>query len=364
MDFLKEVEKHLDLPTIKKAEVLKELTAHCAELKEELTTSGLSAGQMDEEIIQRMGKPQEVAARISATHCSTSWKTALLCVVPFVVSMIISLLGSIHSLIPAKVITVCAGLVFIAFSIREFKRDRRPIWLAVWYAGSLKAAMGAFLIFKLYPVYSSHYVLTLSISIIALLTLVWKQRICIGTIIFGALGACMSLYLLKYAIIDGQITNMNVPIMMVLSPLIYSIVLMFYSKLIFQSHRYGSGAQASLFMLSLLGLPFMLYYRFPNSTMVYITQGIGILACAISVVWFVHAPKHTTKTLALATAIICLILQIGMQQFYVVSGIDALHTHIARELIAMAVMNTIYHSFIFIPLLSEYKKQPNRRQLA
>ena len=90
MDFLNQTENLLDMPLADKADVMRELTAHFDELCDELVASGMDAAEARTAAEQRMGTPSEIAAQMNAAHYTASWKSALLCVVPFAVSAMYS----------------------------------------------------------------------------------------------------------------------------------------------------------------------------------------------------------------------------------------------------------------------------------
>lgn len=150
MDFLSEIAKKLDLPPGEKAEVLKELESHYREVEDELTASGMDEREVATEAGRRLGDPQDVASRLQTVHCQATWRTAWLTAFPLVVKLVIFLLSStlvrvvlgthahksaMYSYQMSLVIlaAVC-GVFFLAGSIRELVRNRRPIWLATWLA--------------------------------------------------------------------------------------------------------------------------------------------------------------------------------------------------------------------------------------
>ena len=150
MDFLSEVEKKLDLPPGEKAQVVRELKSHYEELKGELVAAGMDANLAAQEASRKLGDPADVSSRLQAVHCRATWKTALLTVLPLAAMMIVHisrfplmqmLLGP-HAdksvvypyQMSALIATALFGVIFLAGSIRELLRNRRPMWLATWLA--------------------------------------------------------------------------------------------------------------------------------------------------------------------------------------------------------------------------------------
>ena len=117
---------------------MRELASHFAELKSELVESGMEASQAELEAEKRLGEPSDVAARLNATHNSASWKSALLCAVPFVcgsVSYLLMTLGVTPGLAWILYGVMLAAVTVVG--IRELVLGRRPAWLVAWLAGSL-----------------------------------------------------------------------------------------------------------------------------------------------------------------------------------------------------------------------------------
>lgn len=169
MDFLKEVEKSLDLPISEKKQVMKELESHYSELREEFLASGMSESRADEETARRLGDPVDVAQKMQSVHCRLGWRTAFIMALPVIGTEFIRLCGFfLRHLLTAKsgsvasspvaampgqllhalrftvlgegaVALVISG-VLLYTSIRNWQAGRRPVWLATWMAGG----MGAF----------------------------------------------------------------------------------------------------------------------------------------------------------------------------------------------------------------------------
>ena len=149
MDFLKEVEKKLDLPQAEKSQVMRELRSHYEEVKSELMASGMDAESADQETALRLGDPGDVAQRMQAVHCRATWKTAVLTAFPFLLIALGLIIRIPETAVYSDIIRsnrydavhMIPGLVLLIIlslgSVRELARGRRPLWLASWLAVSL-----------------------------------------------------------------------------------------------------------------------------------------------------------------------------------------------------------------------------------
>lgn len=143
MDYVESVERQLDLPSNDKKQVTRELRAHFDELREELIASGMGEAQTAQEAARRLGDPALVAAQITNVHSRMSWGSAFLAAAPLVIAALIGrpLSTQYRPSLDAVwfVMLVAFATVTTAGCVREFIRDRRPIWVATWLAGALRS---------------------------------------------------------------------------------------------------------------------------------------------------------------------------------------------------------------------------------
>ena len=270
MDFMKEIERKLDLPPAEKSQVLRELRSHHEELRDKLIASGLDAAQAEQEAARRLGDPEDVAARLRTVHCRATWKSALLAAFPLAGLAIIQAvwaatvrIGVTDGRLEANLapfITACLGLLMISGSVRELVLGRRPIWLATWLATAylaLRDASRMILIANagshqlMYTRFASLY----GIEILVLGTATWA---------FRESPKWRNFYLVLTLLDLGIAPFMNSihdPIPVVLSIthiLVVSSAIMGLALKLFAWHPYGNVAQPSLF-LWVLSTPTSLY---------------------------------------------------------------------------------------------------------
>ncbi len=255
-DFLRELEKQLDLPHGVKADVIRELQSHYDELQSELVSSGLEAATAATETEHRLGSPADIAARLTAVHNTASWRSALLTAAPFVVFSFAGLLAQNASRINLPWALAAFGLTMVAGSIREIARGRRPIWMTTWLASALLIAQQV--IGMLMPAHApSDFPNAHGPAIIAgiglcLLTFAasWATKRWQRMTIVLSITYCLAAgYFLRFGADDG-ITFLTVA----LAAILRSALLIVFARSLFEAHPYGDSMQASLFLLAVVVL--------------------------------------------------------------------------------------------------------------
>jgi len=288
MDFLTGIENLLDMPAAEKVEVMRELTAHYDDLCREMVASGVSDSQARQGAAQRLGAPAEIAARLNAAHNTASWKSAVLCVVPFAASAMYLATSAMRLASGVRyAVLIAIGVVMLATSARELLRGRRPIWLATWLAAGLMCIPGL-----LYPLGSPPSLMAgmraaaFAVLLLAMLVLILglaTRRLLTTVVIACALAALSAACLL--------LTMSWVPV--VIMALCAVVLLVLVARLIFQAHPYGTRIEAPLFLLAVFALRFA--HPAPASDASFQALATGL--CGLAVVWFTRAPRHLTKAL-------------------------------------------------------------------
>lgn len=297
MSFVNDVEKHLDLTPGQKAEVMRELTSHYEEIKEELRASGTPEAQVEEEAQRRLGSPVDVAARLSAVHNSASWRSAVLAAVPFLgsASYACSLMvfkPHIHS--PA--ILAIPATIMSAVVIREFAKGRRPVWLATWFAGALLlfARIVAVLTapFDTELSYGPFYARGTSVAFVFfIITFIaaWRTKRWLKPVaIFASIGIVSTACALVLR--SGWLVTGIALVAMTISLLASWVYL---ARCVFEEHPYGDAVQASLFLLA----SFTLRYSVPERQSYLLV--VSEIMIAAAVIWFARAPEKELKITAI-----------------------------------------------------------------
>lgn len=133
MGYMDEVGKHLDMPPAERDQVLRELSIHHREVREELAARGMAPDAIEREAARRLGAPCDVASRLNAIHCTASWRTALLLAAPTVGTMA-GFWARMQGLGPWLSLAVTA--ILFAGTLRELWLGRRPLWLVSWLVAS------------------------------------------------------------------------------------------------------------------------------------------------------------------------------------------------------------------------------------
>jgi hypothetical protein len=293
MDFLTTIENLLDMPPAEKAEVMRELAAHFDELRAEFATSGMDAVAAQARASQRLGTPSDIAARLNAAHNTASWRSALLCTVPFAASAVYSVvaaLGAASGVRYAVAIGIC--VVALLASARELLRGRRPIWLATWLAmglGCIPAVLSP--LGGSTPLMSDQRAAAVTVLILCLIVLV--LGLAIRRLLKAVVITCV---LAALSAIGALLITSWVPVLVMMVSAVVLLVLVM--RLVFELHPYGSGAQASLFLLAMLALGL----SGPGRTPTWV-QALDPALCGLAIVWFTRAPQRRTKMQACYVAL-------------------------------------------------------------
>jgi len=302
MAFLDQVERRLDLSAAVKQDVMRELASHFAELKAELVESGMESSQAEREAEKRLGEPADVAARLNAAHNSASWKSALLCAVPFACGSVSYLLMTLGvNLVLAWILCGVMLLAVTVVGIRELLLGRRPIWLAAWLAGSLYlfGALVLLVAALLGCGIEASINATAAAPMILLLVAGWRvKRWRIFAVAAGIVYG-LSLFHTSSNFAWDTITQLGFIAMLVIA-----------ARATFEIHPHGSASQASLFLLSAFILnpvlaPFVCGFGWLSNTpaeMAYMSA--KSLLYALPVVWFVRTPSNSRRALIALAALL------------------------------------------------------------
>ncbi len=257
MDFPERVGSLLDMPPGEKETVLRELRSHYDEVRLQLEDEGYSEEQAIAKAAARLGNPWDVALTLNREHCVSSWKTAFVAAMPLLLVAALELAARRFGWIQWKtptdyessemIMTYASGtywqlsavlaVILLVASVREFLRDRRPLWLATC------SAVGLCLL-RVHPGKYSDTP-TASSAIVALLILTvcwqvrrWRIRIIIAPIViavFWIIGHWWWHPALNIAAVAGVIAVLA---------LWYG-----FAFATFAYHRYGSRLLAGLFLV-------------------------------------------------------------------------------------------------------------------
>ena len=270
MDFLREVEKKLDLPPGEKAQVIRELRSHYEELKGELAASGMDAELAAQEASRKLGDPSDVVSRLQAIHCRATWRMALLTAFPLFALFVMSIIRFplTHLLLgtnPNKsvvfpylavmlIATALLGVIFLAGSIRELVQNRRPMWVATWLAVGYRELSGSvFDAQQLMTWMSGHRMpqvgvlpsFALTMLAIGIIAMILFRR---STKWFLILGGWTVLIEAIYLLVPWA--SLSVGWSLAFSLLADAPLVMAIGLGLFARHPYGNMAQASLFLFA------------------------------------------------------------------------------------------------------------------
>ena len=354
MSYLNEIEKRLDLPPATKQQVLRELASHFAELKAELVESGMEPPQAEREAEKRLGEPADVAARLNAAHNSASWKSALLCAVPFVASITCSALPWPQVRTP---VAVAFTALFAAASIRELIKGRRPVWLAPWLAGAMYfSASQVFsvpIIVDNPPSFGASRAMFVLGGILAALSLVaawrvhvWQRPVLMYSLIVVVIGA--------FAVIRSEASVAgSLGVVLMLGALAWYpcvvVLLVYFTRCVLEMHPYGNAMQASLFLLAVLTL------EVSGTTSGAVAPAAGELLCAGAIVWMVRAPLRRDKCKAMWAALFLW----GLGSPIVSLLPDVTFARLVLAAVSAAVSACIAYFVVSIPIRGEYRPRPN-----
>ena len=346
MDFLTGIENLLDMPAADKVEVMRELTSHYDDLCREMVASGIGAAQAQAEAECRMGTPSDIASRLNAAHNSASWRSALLCVVPFAASAMYMAASALHLASGVRyALLIAIGVTMLVASARELLRGRRPMWLATWLAAGLTCIPsllhllgGSLAGGRAYAV--ADLFLALSVLILGLAT----RRLLKAVVVASAIAAFSAAYLL---LTMSQVPGLIEFEFMLISAIVPLVLL---AILVFEAHTYRSGLQAVLFLLAIFVLRFGLPARASDAWAHVIAAGL----CGLAVVWFTRAPQRGAKALACYFALFASVL-VGHSVVTILPDLSAI--------LSAACWAGIFHLIVISPLMPVMLEEVKRQRL-
>lgn len=310
MSYLREVEKHLDMPPAEKESVMRELASHFNELKDDLLASGMEPGQAEVEAASRLGDAKDVAARLNTTHNTASWRSAWLTAAPFIGSAFVLLLSSFkvgQSLqIPVLIII---SLIMAIGSAREMVRGFRPVWLATWLAGAfvcIGELINYFCISTVKTISLNNVVQasinTESILIFAILStvLVLLSAWSIKRWSLIVIGLCMLFIIDAIYLFSHGYTGAVYLIPVITAIIMGLVILVVYAMYTFALHPYSNGILASLFLLSVLTLNYSIQRQSFKHAMMWLVTALLL----IPVIQLTQTPERRLKRRAIWIALI------------------------------------------------------------
>lgn len=291
MDFLNKTEANLDLAATEKEQIMRELKSHYLDLLDELTVSGMEPALAEQEAARRLGNPKDIASRLNAAHNSASWKSALLCAVPFAASAIFFIASFIKkdTIIPLILIMITA-IIMATGTLREIIKGRRPIWLSTWMASALIIQIQIihkYFNYRLSPYFHKTCIVeailfAIIVLILACRTTTWKR--------FSIITSSLTIIVSAYLLCSCSNNIINVFLLLVVS-LLFVVLVILFSRYVFETHIYGNGAKATLFLLSL----FVLNYENKPELVDVLASVIGIVIIAEIVIWFARLIRNQDK---------------------------------------------------------------------
>ena len=369
MDFMKEIERKLDLPAAEKSQVLRELRSHYEELRDKLIASGMDAAQAEQEAARRLGDPEDVAARLRTVHCRATWKSALLAAFPFAGLVLIRAVwratvgigvtdGWLQvTLLP--LVAVCLGLLMISGSVRELALGRRPIWLATWLATAYLALRDASRIALIanagsHQLMHTRSVLFYGIEILVLGAATWAFRKSPKWRNFYLVLTLLDLGIKPFM---NSIHDPTPVVLLITQELVISSAFMGLALKLFAWHPYGNVAQPSLF-LWVLSTPTSLHTRWLDGTgyAVYyaVCALLMVILAGVTVLIFARACTPQRKLVVLSAGLLAF-----QQTDWLASGACA-SSSIAAVVCGMALLVWV----VLIPMFLQRLRRGRRPEFA
>jgi len=353
MDFLKEVEKRLDLQKQEKARIMKEVSAHYHELKDELIDSGMSDFDAEFEASRRMGYPDVVAARLQSVPRVNSWKSAILTALPMLTLPVTALIHVlVKALLPSAVMVawilpmIIMSIVATTGTVHALRNEKRPDWLAAWSAAAI--VLPVILLLKLYMIpklYNSWYmaITILAVykhgSIIALA--VWLFRKSRTAVI--AIVACAVIGLWRASVHSGQL-DINVAVIVPL------ILMNAIALKMFADHEYGNISQSALclfntYILTWFGIDLVnnLSQQLSMESLA-ISATIGLTISGIMILLYSRADTVRDRLLVLILGIFLSIGTIQMVENAILGKITG-----NRDYVLILIMSAIFSALVVLP---------------
>lgn len=324
------------------------MEAHYADVHGELVQCGMQECEIEECVRERLGTPEDIAARMNAVHNSASWTSALLAVLPFVASSAVRLFPQAST--PRIGFVAALLAVTASFSIRELLLGRRPVWLSAWLAacGLCAISLIQYAVASLYD--TSWAGLAASALVVSFVTLVvvWRLRpwrkIVLG-ISAVAVPSGMHLALTWpsdsanfFAVLGAYLATVAMLVIFAVASL--------------EKHAYGNAFRASLFLLSV----FVLRYPLMSTTA---ASAVLPLILVIPIVWAVRNPRFESKNLGLRAAVLLhsLMWALGTDEF---PGL-AIGKLLGWSL-GLAFTSLMYYTFLAWPIMWPMGVDQRRRE--
>jgi hypothetical protein len=352
MTYLQRIEALLDMPSGRKAEVLRELESHVDDIRDELVAAGRDPSGTDQEAERRMGSPDDIAPRLNAEYNVAGWKSTMLVVAPFFASVISVLFVAFAHPHIRIAPTILLALITVIASVRELILGRRPVWLATWLAAAMSWSF--VLIGHLLPATAKNPKFTVSILFSIVLTLVFGVAAVSASFVvrkwqWAAIVPFAACCVCATAIFRiGPVSVSWVPIVVVILSMPYFSILL--ARAVFEIHPYGNGTQAALFILTV----FVLGYSF--SAPLHYWQTITALLVGAMLILVVRGQTRQLKERALSYAVLILatLSQVSSQNW---TKLPEPALTLAFVLVAIAIYYSLFRFLVFIPIWMENRRR-------
>lgn len=344
MSYLNEVAKHLDLPPAKKEQVIRELSSHFSDIRDELVASGMDSTQAEREAACRLGEPGDVARRLSAVHNSADWKSALLTGLPFILALPVLLIQATKMSFTAGMVGVgLFAALMLGVTAWQFICDRRPIWLATWFAcgftglGWIQSFWLSWTPRQASELDATNTVIVAAMSVLTVLALSRQPKMCKLAMVIGAV--CVASFIL--------VKHGAPEIVRAIPVLSYPTLMVVLAIGMFARHRYGSAVQSSLFLMALLSsmwLPGMVQFKHS-----YIIVSGAPLTLAVVSIAFTRASRFWQKMLLLSAGI--MLTSAWQIAYKVCEGSFARHNVALSVSIVLSVLFLTSFVITFIPIV-------------
>ena len=367
MHFLTRVEKLLDIPPAEKVLVMRELRSHYFEVKEELMASGMDESAAGQEAERRLGKPEDVAARMGPVYNVAGWKSALMGLVPYFVAIIASMRvlfkGTWGVDLINYLVMILLSLIVVG-TIREFVLGRRPIWLTTWFAASMIAPTAVIMMFGGVAAYRWTIIAYTAIPSIISICLVWKSMQKWRT----AVAVCVMISIL-YTVVRLNMhwvsNNASLFILFMLIGLFSVILKALIALVVFMENSYSNAIQASLLLFALFTIHINKFDTFAQSPFYLYVTTLSILTCAGAWLLCVRSPLKPMKYFALAAGLIMRYVwdAILSMTYIKYSGGDVEHgSYFISMILSNLIGFLVYSLIMFTPIIIERRRNKQNLQ--